>query len=425
MRSLPALMLTIVALLLPQAAMAQVAVADSGDTAWMMVCALFVLIAAIPGLALRHAGQVNVRNTLSVMAQGAGIAAGVSLVWAIVGYSLAYAPAGPWLGGRANLMLAGLGELREGLTVPESAFVLFQMSLAIFAASLIAGALAERARLGWMLAFAPLWLLLVYAPVAHWTWGGGWLADLGVMDFSGALVIHVCAGFSALALVLIAGRRHERPEAGHSPVLTIAGTGLIWIGWFGIIGGWALGATDDAASAIINCQLAACASALIWGLLDHVFTGRSKATGFASGAMAGLVAISASAGLVGAGGAMLIGVIAAVVCRTAAAFFSGGKLDDAGQIFAIHGIGGVVGMLLLVPFTLPLMGGVGFDGSISATSLALTQLTGIAVVALWSTIGAAIVGIAISVLMPLRVTADDEADGLDASQHGQQAWDFR
>jgi ammonium transporter, Amt family len=214
----------------PQTAEAQVAVAvaDSGDTGWIILCALLVLLAALPGLLLRHAGVVNVRSALSISAQTVAVAAGVSLAWAIAGYSLAFAPGNIWLGGGSNLLLANLGSLRDGLTVPESAFVLFQMALALFAACLLPGAAAERARFGWVVALAPLWLLIVYAPLAHAIWGGGWLSGLGVIDFAGGLVIHMSAGFSALALSLILGRRRNPVGASHAPVLSLAGGALMW-----------------------------------------------------------------------------------------------------------------------------------------------------------------------------------------------------
>lgn len=408
----------------PQPASAQVAVADSGDTGWMMVCALLVLLAAVPGLALRHAGLVNVRNALAAPAQAIAVAAGASLAWGMIGYSLAYAPGSIWLGGGTNLLLGGLGTLREGLTVPESAFVLFQMALAIFAACLLPGAMAERARIGWIAAFAPLWLLIVYAPIAHWVWSGGWLAQLGVMDFAGGLVVHGAAGFSALALLLILGRRRAAADPGHAPVLGIAGGALLWIGWGGMVGGWALGATDDAASAILNAHFAACAGVLGWMLGDRLSGGRIKATGLISGALAGLVAVSASAALVGPGGAMLIGLIGAIVSRLGKGLL-GSRIDDAADIFVIHGLGGVAGVLALPLFVQPLLGGVGFEAGISLASALLAQAIGVAIVALWAMVGSAIVALLLSVLLPMRGTAQEEADGLDAVQHGQQGWDFR
>lgn len=414
----------IAALVAPQAAYAQIAVADSGDTGWMMVCALLILLAALPGLMLRHAGQVNVRNALSVMAQGAGVIATVSLAWAIVGYSLAYAPGSAWLGGGANLLLANLAQLRDGLTVPESAFVLFQLTLALLAACLLVGAVAERTRIGWFLAFAPLWLLLVYAPITHAVWGGGWLADLGVMDFAGGLVVHGTAGFSALALALIAGRRRDPASVGHAPVLSLAGGALLWIGLSGMVGGWALGATDDAATALLNHHFAACAAALTWALLDHVLGKRTTATGILSGALAGIAAIAASAALVGTGGAMLIGVIAAFVCRLVHPLVAR-HVDDSASVFVIHGLGGATGMLLLPAFALPLMGGVGFDIGITLTGALISQAIGLVIVALWAMVGSAIAALIVSMLIPMRATAQEEADGLDLAQHGQQGWDFR
>lgn len=412
------------ALAMPQPALAQVAVADSGDTGWMILCALLVLLAALPGLLLRHGGQVNVRNALSVTAQGAAVCAGAAMTWAIAGYSIAYAPGNAWLGGGSNLLLANLAELREGLTVPESAFVLFQLALAVLAACLLVGAVAERTRIGWWIAFTPLWMLLVYAPVVHAAWGGGWLADLGVMDYAGGLVLHGAAGFSALALALIAGARREPSNPGHAPVLSLAGGALLWVGLSGAVGGWALGATDDAATAILNHLLAACAAALIWALVDRVLSARTSATGIMSGALAGVAAISASAALVGTGGAMLIGVIAAVVVRLATGVLSG-RVDDSGSVFAIHGLGGVTGMVLLPVFVLPLMGGVGFDANISLTGALMSQAAGVIIVALWAMVGSAIAALIVSTVIPMRVSAQEEADGLDRSQHGQQSWDFR
>ncbi|KEQ52232.1 ammonium transporter [Sphingobium chlorophenolicum] len=411
------------ALMAPQTATAQVAVADSGDTAWMILCGVLVLLAALPGLILRHAGLVRARSALSVGMQGLVVAAGVSLLWGIVGYSLAYAPGSGWLGGRAHVLLADLGALRDGLTVPESAFVLFQMGLAIFAACLLPGAVAERVRLGWMAVFALLWLLLVYAPVVHWVWGGGWLANLGVMDFAGALVVHLCAGFSALALTLVVGKRRA-VSGGHAPLLGLAGGALLWIGWAGIVGGWAFGATDNAATAILNAHFAACAGAFGWILVERIDLGRVTATGTISGALTGMVAISASVALVGPGGAMAIGLIAALLCRVVKALL-GERIDDAADVFLIHGLGGLIGMLLLIPFVLPVLGGVGFAAGISLSGAFVAQLAGIAAVALWAMAGSAIIALMLSVVVPARIGVRDEAEGLDLAQHGQQSWDFR
>ncbi|WP_022682200.1 ammonium transporter [Sphingobium bisphenolivorans] len=424
MRLPPALLLVAAGTFLPQPALAQVAVADSGDTGWLMLCSLLVMLGALPGLLLRHAGLTKARSALSIMTQGIAVAAGASLLWGIAGYSLAFAPGSGWLGSGANLFLANLGALREGLTVPESAFALFQMALALLAACLLPAAVAERVRIGWMATFAPLWLLLVYAPVAHWIWAGGWLAATGVIDFAGAIVLHVSAGFSALVLTLIVGPRRAASTPGHSPVLTLVGGALLWIGWAGIVGGWALGATDDAATAIISMHFAASAGALSWALLDRALSGRARATGLLSGALAGLVAISASAPLVGAGGAMLIGFAAAAICRLAKALLKD-RIDDAADIFLIHGIGGLTGALLLVPFVLPEAGGVGFQAGIDVGHTLAMQLVGVVVVALWAMLGSAILALILSLVMPPRLEPEVEAEGLDLPQHGQQGWDFR
>lgn len=408
----------------PQTAHAQVAVADSGDTGWMMLCALLILFAALPGLMLRHAGLVSARNALAAPAQTLAVAAAVSLAWAIAGYSLIYAPGSAWLGGGANLFLERLAAVREGLTVPESGFVLFQMMLAIFAACLLPGAVAERARMGWIAAFAPLWLLIVYAPIARAIWGGGWLADLGVIDFAGGLVMHGAAGFSALALVLIMGRRLSPAQAGHAPLLAMAGSVMLWFGWAGMVGGWSLGATDGAATAILNAHFAACAGVLTWMVGDRLIGGRVKATGLISGGLSGLVAISASAGMVGPGGAILAGMIGAIVSRLGKALLKG-RIDDAADLFVIHGLSGIAGALLLPLLVQPALGGAGFDPGIGLRGAVLGQLIGVGVVAIWATLGSAIIALLLSVVLPMRATAQDEAGGLDASQHGQQSWDFR
>ena len=410
----------------PQTAEAQVAVAaaDSGDTAWMILCAILVLLAGLPGLLLRHAGLINVRSALSASTQLLIVAAGASLAWAIAGYSLSFAPGSTWLGGGANLLLANLGSLKAGLTVPESAFVLFQMALALFAVCLLPGATAGRARFGWMAALAPSWLLIVYVPLVHGIWGGGWLANLGVIDFSGSLVIHMSAGFSALALSLILGRQPRQATTSHAPVLSLAGGVLIWIGWAGVSGGWALGATDNAATAILNTHFAACAGALAWAFSDRAATGRTSATGIISGAIAGLAAISASSALSGPGGAMLIGLVAALLCRIAKAAFGRG-IDDPASVFLLHGIGGLIGALLLPLFVQPFLGGVGFEADISLTTAMLSQAAGVIAVALWSVAGTSIVALLLSVLLPMRLTTEEAAEGLDQVDHGQQGWDFR
>lgn len=423
MRLLPALPALFLAAL-PQPALAQVAAADSGDTGWMLVCSVLLLIAALPGVMLRHAGLANVRNALSVMTQGIAMIAIVSLGWGIAGYSLIYAPGGGWIGGTANLMLANLAALRDGLTVPESAFVVFQMAAALIAASLLAGAVAERTRLAWFMGFAPLWLLIVYVPITHAIWAGGWLAQLGVMDFAGSLVVHATGGWSALALTLIVGARRQAPIAGHSPVLALAGGALLWIGLSGLIGGWALGATDDAATALLNHHFAACAGALLWMATDRLLGARNSAMGVLSGALAGIAAIAGSAALVGSGGAMLIGGAAALLARLGLAL-TRRWIDDPAQIFVIHGIGGLIGALLLPLGVLPLLGGVGFEAGIGLTDAIIGQLVGIIVVAFWAMAGSAIAALAISVIIPMRVTEQVEHDGLDVMYHGEQSWDFR
>ncbi|MET0360252.1 MAG: ammonium transporter, partial [Sphingobium sp.] len=259
-------------------AMAQDLAPDSGDTAWMLAASALVLLMTLPGLALFYGGLVRARNLLSVMMHCFAVAALASLLWGILGYTIAFAPGTPWTGGALNFGLSNLALLREGMTVPESTFVLFQMMFAIITPALMIGTFVERVRFGWLLGFSALWSLLVYAPVAHWVWGGGWLADMGTLDFAGGIVVHTTAGVSSLVIAMLIGRRNGFPQKlilPHSPALTMVGAGMLWVGWFGFNGGSALGAGDGASSAMLNTHFAACAAALAWIAAERIKLGRA------------------------------------------------------------------------------------------------------------------------------------------------------
>ncbi|AKM07388.1 ammonium transporter [Pelagerythrobacter marensis] len=405
----------------------QFAANDGGDTAWIMAASAIALLAALPGLALHYAGRGPVRTATSVAIQVGAIAAAVSLGWIVLGYTLAFGPVTVgWLGNHAHLMLANLGNVRVGTLLPESAFVLFQMIFAIIAACLMTGSWIGRARFGWAVGFAALWAVVVHAPVTHWLWGGGWIArTLGVLDFAGGLTMHVTAGVSALVVALLLGRRAAVPSGGEAesrPALGLIGAAMMWIGWLALSGGSALAATDDASTAILSAHVAACTSALCWLALERFATGRTTAGGLALGLLAGLAAIAPASGFVSPGASVIFGVAAAIVCRGALSLVSD-KLgvDDTLGVFAIHGVGAMVGAILLGVFLSETLGGVGYAEGMTMGSQVIAQLIGTAAVALWSAIATAIIALMISLIVPMRVSEDEERAGLDTACHREPA----
>ena len=403
---------------------------DSGDTAWILTSSALVLMMTIPGLALFYGGLVRSKNFLSVLVQCGAITAITSVLWIAIGYSLAFSTdGGEYIGSLQNFMFNNMLAVREGQTIGELVFGLFQMTFAIITPALIVGAWVERARFGWVVAFSVLWSLLVYVPVARWVWGGGFLADQGVIDFAGGIVVHTTAGVSALVIALMLGKRIGFPKTlmlPHSPSLTVVGAGLLWVGWFGFNGGSALAASDDgAAAAIINTHMAASVAALVWMLIERIKVGKSTAVGFATGAVAGLATITPAAGSVGPGGAVIIGLLAGIMCFYAVGLVKGTlKIDDSLDVFAVHGIGGIMGSLLLAVFASESFGGVGYGQGANMASQLWIQLKGVAIVAAWSAVATLIIGYMVSMVLPMRVSEDQERDGLDIASHGERAWDL-
>ena len=425
--------LALAALAAPAVGFAQdgaVDVADSGDTAWILTSSALVLMMTIPGLALFYGGLVRAKNFLSVSIQCGAIAALVSLLWIVVGYTLAFGEVGGgWLGGGNAWMLIDLGNLRAPTHLPESAFAMFQLCFAAITPALMVGAWVDRARFGWVLGFCALWSLVVYAPVAHWVWGGGWLSSkLGTLDFAGGIVVHTTAGVSALVAALLLGKRQGFPRTlmlPHSPSLTMAGAALLWVGWFGFNGGSALAANDDAASAIINTHVAACAAALAWLVIERIVVGKPTSVGFATGAIAGLATVTPAAGLISPGAALLFGVIAAGFCFPMIQLIKQKlEIDDSLDVFAVHGVGGITGSLLLAFFLSADLGGTGYAEGMSMGSQFVGQLVGVGVVAAWSAIASAVLALAVSMVMPMRVSEDAEREGLDITSHGERAWEL-
>jgi Amt family ammonium transporter len=404
--------------------------ADSGDTAWVLASCALVMLMTLPGLTLFYGGLVRAKGFLAVAIQIGAIAAVTSLLWIVVGYTLAFGPvSNGWLGGGSAWMLTELGNVREGTLVPESAYALFQMMFAAITPALMVGAWVDRARFGWVVAFSALWSLIVYAPAAHWIWGGGWLASrLGTMDFAGGIVVHTTAGVSALVAALLLGKRIGFPRTQmlpHSPALTMIGAAMLWVGWFGFNGGSSLTATDDAASAIINTHAAACAAALAWLAIEKISIGKPTSVGFATGAIAGLATVTPAAGYIAPGAAILFGLAAALVCYPMILLVKRRlEIDDSLDVFAVHGMGGIVGSLLLAVFLEPSLGGTGYAEGMGLVRQLFAQAAGVGVVAGWSAIGTVICALAVAMVIPMRVTEDEEREGLDLTSHGERAWEF-
>ncbi|SFG24971.1 ammonium transporter [Novosphingobium sp. CF614] len=419
--------------LLPGTALAQdgrVDVANSGDTAWLLAASALVTLVALPGLSLFQGGMVRARNFLSVLVQCGAIVAAASIAWVIVGYTVSFGDVGNgWLGSGNAWMLITLGNVREGTAIPESAFVLFQMAFAVAAPALMAGAWAERARFGWVITFCMLWSLVVYAPVAHWIWGGGWLAaSVGTVDWAGGIVVHATAGVSALVAAIMLGERKgflQTPMPPHSPALTMAGAALLWVGWFGFSGGSALAANDDAAAAIIATHVAAAAAALTWLAIERLTAGKPTGMGFARGAIAGLVIVTPAAGFISPGSAILFGAAGAAACFFAIRLVKRKlRIDDSLDVFAVHGVGGMLGAVLTGIFMSESLGGTGYGERMNMVAQIVAQIIGVGVVAVWSVIATAILALMASILFPMRVSEDAEREGLDITSHGGRAGEF-
>ena len=420
---------------IPTLALAQevppMAVSDSGDTSWILTSSALVLLMTLPGLALFYGGLVRSKNFLSVLIQCGAVAGIASLLWVIVGYTLAFGTVTNGIigDGRAWMMNDLFTLSPIATTLPESTFALFQMTFAIITPALMIGAWVERASFGWVIGFCALWGLVIYAPVAHMIWGGGWLSQtFGTVDFAGGIVVHTTAGVSALVVAMLLGKRKgfpEKPMLPHAPGLTMVGAALLWVGWFGFNGGSALAATDDASTAIINTHVAACAAALVWLLIEKFAVGKPTMVGWATGLIAGLATITPAAGSVGPGSAILLGILGSVVCYLAIAQIKHRMgIDDTLDVFAVHGVGGMLGALLVAVFMSTDLGGVGYGEGVTMGSQLMGQAASIGVVAVWSAVGSAILALMVSMVFPMRSGKDEEQEGLDITSHGERAWEL-
>jgi Amt family ammonium transporter len=403
---------------------------NTGDSAWLLTATALVLFMTLPGLALFYAGLVRSKNVLSLLMQCFAITGVCSLLWFVCGYSIAFGDGGAansWWGGFGKAFLLGVG--RDSLTgsIPEALFFMFQLTFAVITPALVIGAFAERMRFATVLWFSAGWLLLVYAPVAHWIWGGGWLAKLGVMDFAGGIVVHVNAGVAALVCALVLGRRRGFPQVAmppHSLPITACGAGMLWVGWFGFNAGSALAANGSAAMAMLTTHLGASAGALAWMFVEWRRYGKPSMLGVMTGMVAGLGTITPASGFVGPAGAVVIGLAAGVVCFTATQILKRGlNIDDSLDVSPVHGVGGMVGSLLTGVFAAVSLGGAGFsmaDHSI-AQQVGL-QALGIGATMLWCGAVTWLLLKALQATVGLRVSEEQESEGLDLASHGERGY---
>ncbi|MEG0481559.1 MAG: ammonium transporter [Acinetobacter sp.] len=396
--------------------------ADTGDTAWILVSTALVLLMTIPGLALFYGGMVRKKNVLSTMAHSFSAAAIVSIVWVVIGYSLAFGSGNAFIGGLDKVMLSGITTDALSGTIPEILFVIFQMTFAIITVAIISGSVADRMKFSAWIAFITIWVVVVYAPIAHWVWGGGWLMNDGALDFAGGTVVHINSGVAGLVAAYLLGKRMglgKESMAPHNLALTVLGASLVWVGWFGFNGGSALGANGSAAYALVTTQIAAAAAAISWLVVEKIVRGKGSVLGAASGAVAGLVVITPAAGFVTVGGALIMGLIGGVVCFWG---ISGLKrilkADDSLDAFGLHGVGGIVGAILTAVFASEFI--MGDKAPADMMHQLWVQVEGVLATIAYSAVVTFILLKLIDVVIGIRVESDDERMGLDLSQHGER-----
>jgi Amt family ammonium transporter len=402
---------------------------DHGDTAWMLTSTALVLLMTIPGLALFYGGMVRKKNVLATVMQSFAITALITVIWMVAGYSLAFT-ANPnegmnqYIGGFSRFFLAGMDVGAVSYTIPESVFMIFQMTFAIITPALIAGAFADRMKFSAMLWFMGLWSIIVYSPIAHWVWGGGFLGTLGVLDFAGGTVVHINAGVAGLVCALVLGKRigtgHDN-MAPHNLVLSVIGASLLWVGWFGFNAGSEVAADGRAGMAMVVTQIATAAAALAWMFAEWIARGKPSVLGIISGAVAGLVAITPASGWVDPTGALIIGLVAGIICFWAVVWLKP-KLgyDDSLDSFGVHGIGGFVGAILTGVFAVSAVGGEGKSGWIDGNFGQIwIQFEGTIATIVWSGVVSFILLKIIDVVIGLRVTKEVEVEGLDINLHGE------
>jgi ammonium transporter, Amt family len=412
-------------------ALAQAGGPDGANTGWILTSTALVLFMTLPGLALFYGGLVRSKNVLNILMQCFSIACLASVLWYALGYSIAFGTANAWFGGFDRAFLGGVAESSQSGTLPETVFLMFQMTFAIITPALIVGGVAERTRFSAVMIFTALWLLLVYAPVTHWVWGGGWLQQMGLLDFAGGTVVHITAGVAALVSALVIGNRNGFGVTAmppHNMTMTVTGAGMLWVGWFGFNAGSALAANGDAGMAMLVTHLSAAAGALTWLGIEWIRFGKPSALGAVTGLVAGLGTITPASGYVGPAAALLIGTMAGTVCFFATQGLKRVlKIDDSLDVFPVHGVGGILGTLAAGIFASSELGffsGQGLAGGRGIGAQLLVQACGVAAVGLYTALMTWIVLRVTGVLVALRVSAEEETEGLDVVLHNERGYDL-
>ena len=414
-------------ILIPSTAMASGGKIDGGDTAWLLTSTALVLFMTIPGLALFYGGLVRTKNVLSVLMQCFSITCLVSILWLVGAYSLAFSDGNAFVGGLGKMFFKGV-TLKSihpvAGTIPETVFAMFQLTFAIITPALIVGAYAERMKFSAMFLFSGAWLILVYAPVAHWVWGGGWLGNMGALDFAGGTVVHINSGVSALVVAILLGKRHgfpDQPPSPHNLTMSVTGASMLWVGWFGFNAGSAVAADSAAGMAMLVTQMSAAAAALTWMFIEWSKFGKPSALGLVTGAVAGLVGITPASGFVGPIGGLVIGIATGAICFTAVGIIKQTlRIDDSLDVFPVHGVGGMVGALLAGVFASAGLGGVGLKMSMG--SQLGVQLISIVATTVYAGALSFLILKVVDAIVGLRASADDEEVGLDTSQHNETGY---
>ena len=397
---------------------------DTGNTAWIITATALVLFMTLPGLALFYGGLVRSKNVLSVLMQCISVACLASVLWLVIGYSLAFGDGNQWIGDTSKMFLTGVGRDTLSGDIPETVFFAFQMTFAVITPALIVGAYVERIKFSAVLLFSGLWLLVVYAPVTHWIWAGnGWLYQAGLLDFAGGLVVHLTAGSSALVLAAMLGPRSTFPlqvDPPHNPAMVMIGASMLWVGWFGFNAGSALAADGNAGMAAVVTHISAATASLVWMIMDWSKFGKPTLIGLVTGTIAGLASITPASGSVGPIGALIIGASAGIICYLFVNIVKNKlRIDDSLDVFAVHGIGGLIGILLVAFLVDSNIGGAGYADGLNAISQLLIQLKGTFAVLALSVVASIIITYVVKFTVGLRVDESSEVEGLDISSHGE------